>query len=90
MLFMVIEQFKNRDARPVYERFAEKGPMMPDGLHYVDSWIETSYDRCFQLMETDDVALFDAWIAEWKDLMDFEVIPVVTSAEARSVFSTRS
>ncbi|HQZ95969.1 MAG TPA: DUF3303 family protein [Pyrinomonadaceae bacterium] len=87
---MVIEHFKNRDAGAVYERFAEKGRMMPDGLRYVDSWIETSYYRCFQLMETDDIQLFDAWIAEWEDLMDFEIMPVVTSAEMRSAFSSRS
>ena len=85
MLFMVIEHFKNRDARAVYERFAEKGRMMPEGLNYVDSWVEKGFDRCFQLMETDDQALLDAWIAEWDDLMDFEVIPVVTSTDARKI-----
>jgi Protein of unknown function (DUF3303) len=90
MLFMVIEHFKNRDARSVYERFTEKGRMMPDGLKYVDSWVETNHDRCFQLMETDDEALFDAWIAQWDDLMDFEVIPVQTSQQARSLFNSDS
>ena len=85
MLFMVIEHFKNRDAKPIYERFADKGRMMPDGLKYVNSWIEGNFDRCFQLMESDDAKLFDEWIAEWRDLMDFEVIPVMTSTEARSV-----
>ena len=89
MLFMVIEHFKNRDARAVYERFANKGRMMPEGLNYVDSWIEGNFDRCFQLMETDDAGLFDVWIANWRDLVDFEIIPVVTSAEARfSVMGT--
>lgn len=90
MLFMVIEHFKNRDAKAVYERFVEKGRMMPDGLKYVDSWVETNFDRCFQLMETDDAALFDSWIAEWKDLMDFEVTPVQTSQQARSLFTSDS
>ena len=87
---MVIEHFKNRSAKPVYERFAEKGRMMPDGLNYVDSWVETGFDRCFQLMETDDQALLDAWIAEWDDLMDFEVIPVQMSMEARQFFNPGS
>ena len=59
--------------------------MMPEGLTYVDSWVEKGFDRCFQLMETDDQALLDAWIAEWDDLMDFEVIPVVTSTDARKI-----
>ncbi|HEX3100179.1 MAG TPA: DUF3303 family protein [Pyrinomonadaceae bacterium] len=90
MLFMVIEHFKNRDGRPIYERFAEKGRMMPDGLNYLDSWVEENFNRCFQLMETEDPALFDAWIAEWKDLMDFEVIPVQTSQQARSLFNSDS
>ena len=87
---MVIEHFKNRDAKPVYERFAEKGRMMPDGLNYVDSWVEKGFNRCFQLMETDDQALFDAWIAEWDDLMDFEIIPVQMSMEARQFFNPGS
>jgi hypothetical protein len=78
---MVIERFVH-GARPVYERLAERGRMMPDGLEYVDSWIDERLDRCFQLMETDDPALFDAWIEAWSDLMEFEVVPVVGSSEA--------
>lgn len=83
MLFMVIERFRDRDAVPVYRRFREQGRMMPDGLKYVDSWIEQNYDRCFQLMECDDPALFDQWTANWDDLMDFEIIPVSTSLLVR-------
>lgn len=85
MLFMVIEHFKNRDAAPVYTRFQEKGRMMPEGLKYIDSWVEPNFERCFQLMETDDPALFQEWIDNWSDLADFEVVPVVTSAEARNL-----
>ena len=78
---MVIETFL-RGARPVYERAAENGRMLPDGLVYVDSWIDESLERCFQLMETDDPALFEEWTAAWSDLARFEVIPVVESNEA--------
>lgn len=85
MLFMVIEHFKNRDAAPVYRRFDENGRMMPEGLKYIDSWVEPNFERCFQLMETDDPALFQEWVDNWRDLVDFEVIPVVTSAEARNL-----
>jgi hypothetical protein len=85
MLFMVIERFKNRDAAPIYRRFDEKGRMMPEGLNYVNSWVEPDFNRCFQLMETDDPALFEEWIDNWKDLADFEVLPVITSAEAREL-----
>jgi hypothetical protein len=78
---MVVERF-TRGARPVYERATERGRMLPPGLAYVDSWIDEGLGRCFQLMETDDPALFDAWIAEWSDLAEFEVVPVIGSAEA--------
>jgi len=84
MLYMVIERFKDRDAIAVYRRFRESGRMMPDGLNYVDSWIEPNYDRCFQLMETDDPALFAQWTVNWDDLVDFEIVPVETSAETRA------
>jgi Domain of unknown function (DUF3303) len=79
---MVIETF-TRGARPVYERAAERGRMLPAGLEYVDSWIdERTLDRCFQLMETEDPSLFDGWIATWSDLAEFEVVPVIDSAAA--------
>jgi Protein of unknown function (DUF3303) len=83
MRYMVVEEF-TQGARPVYERFAEKGRMMPEGLEYVDSWIDGSLSRCWQLMETEDPALFGAWTANWSDLMTFEITPVVGSAEAAS------
>jgi uncharacterized protein DUF3303 len=82
MLYMVIERFRDHDAAAVYRRFREKGRMLPDGLRYVDSWVETNFDRCFQLMECDDVQLFHEWIAHWHDLVDFEIVPVYTSKHA--------
>ena len=82
-LYMVIEHFKDRDAVAVYRRFREKGRMMPDGLRYIDSWIEPNFDRCFQLMETSDKALFEQWTVNWDDLMDFEIVAVATSRDTR-------
>lgn len=82
MLYMIVEKFRNGDPRPVYERFAEKGRMAPAGLTYVSSWVDETLVRCFQLMETDDRRLLDEWIANWQDLTDIEVYPVITSAEA--------
>ena len=79
---MVVERFKNGDAAPVYQRFRERGRLAPEGLTYVNSWVDTTLQRCFQLMETDDPTLFDVWIANWSDLVDFEVYPVITSADA--------
>ena len=79
---MVIETFTH-GPEPVYARAAERGRMLPDGLVYVDSWIDgRGLERCFQLMETDDPALFESWIAQWADLAEFEVVPVIGSAEA--------
>lgn len=82
MRYMVIENYV-RGPDTVYARFAERGRMLPPGLVYVDSWIDAErLDRCFQLMETDEPALFDEWIGNWSDLVEFEVVPVVGSADA--------
>ena len=81
MLFMVIERFKNRDARAVYRRFREQGRMAPEGLTYVGSWIEANFDRCFQLMECADPRLLQQWVVRWQDLIEFEFVPVVPSKD---------
>ena len=81
MLFMVIETFCNQDAKAVYRRFRDQGRMTPDGLGFVESWVSADLDRCFQIMECDDVALLQSWSAEWSDLVDFEIIPVNPGAE---------
>lgn len=83
MLFMVIEHFRDGNAKPVYERFAERGRLAPDGLHYVNSWVTAELTRCYQVMECADRALLEQWISQWRDLVDFEVFDVVTSLEAR-------
>ena len=88
MRYMVIETF-TQGVLPVYARAAERGRMLPPGLVYLDSWIdERGLDRCFQLMETEDPSLFDEWIAEWRDLAEFEIVPVIGSAEAAARSST--
>jgi Protein of unknown function (DUF3303) len=89
MLFMVIERFRNRDAAPIYRRFRERGRMLPDGLQYLGSWIETNFDRCFLLMQCDDERLFAEWIANWNDLADFEVVPVAASDEMQQMLFPR-
>jgi len=81
MLYMVIERFN--DAPAIYQRLREKGRMMPEGLEYVSSWIDVDLKTCWQLMRTDNESLLQAWTDNWKDLMDFEVVPVRTSAEVR-------
>lgn len=82
MLFMMIERFREGDGAAVYRRFREKERMLPDGLRYVDSWVEVTGTRCFQVMECDDVRLFEPWVALWSDLVDFEIVAVRTSGEA--------
>jgi hypothetical protein len=81
MLYMVIERFKNQDAKAVYRRFHEKGRLAPDGLTYVDSWVETNFDRRFQLMECEEVRLLEEWAAHWRDLVEFEFVPVRRTKE---------
>ena len=87
VLFMLIERLK--DPIGIYRRGRDKGRMLPDGLQYVSSWVDLGFDRCWQLMETDDERLLDAWIARWSDLIDFEIVPVVSSKEASERIAPR-
>ena len=80
--YMVVERFRDGDPVPVYRRFRDRGRMMPEGLTYVSSWIDEAMTHCYQLMETEDRALLDEWIANWSDIVDFEVHRVITSQEA--------
>ena len=89
MLFMVIERFRGGDAAAVYRRYRERGRMTPEGLRYVESWVEPDFARCFQLMECDDPRLLGQWMSRWEDLVEFEVVPVVTSKEAAEAISAR-
>jgi Protein of unknown function (DUF3303) len=88
-LYMVVEHFRGGDAVPVYRRFRDQGRLAPPGLSYVSSWVDTKFERCYQLMETDDPKLLDAWIARWSDIVDFEVHQVVTSAQAAGMIAPR-
>ena len=81
MRYLVIERFRDGPA-PVYARVAERGRLIPAGLVLVESWVDESLDRCFQLMEADDPALFAEWTTAWADLVEFEIVPVLSSAEA--------
>jgi len=84
---MVIEHFRPGRAPEVYRRFRERGRMAPAGLRYVASWVDLDYERCFQVMEAPDEALFRQWTAHWDDLIDFEIVPVRTSAEAAAAIA---
>ena len=86
-LYMVIENFRKGDARPVYRRFRDRGRLAPAGLTYVSSWVADKLDRCYQLRETEDRQLLDQWIRNWSDLVDFEVHPVISSKEAAEKIS---
>jgi len=87
MLFMIIERFKDRDPTPIYSRLRELGRSLPAGLRYVDSWVEANFDRCFQLMEADDAASLQRWILQWRDLVEFELVPVSPSQAVRELFT---
>jgi len=86
---MVVEHFKNKDAVAVYRRFRDRGRMAPEGLTYLCSWVDDKFERCYQLMATDDPGLLDRWISNWSDLVNFEVHAVVTSQEAAERIAPR-
>ncbi len=86
MLFMVIERFQDNDMVPVYRRVKEAGRMLPDGLKYIDSWVEANFARCFQLMECDDLRLLQQWIVQWRGTgVIFEIVPVLASKDTREI-----
>ena len=87
MLYMVVEVFKDGNAAPLYRRFIDRGRLAPEGVTYVDSWVDAKFERCFQVMETEDPGLLDQWIANWSDLADFEVFPVRRSKEATAIIA---
>lgn len=84
MQYLIIEHFRNQDPVPVYRRFRDRGRLAPDGLTYVASWITSDLARCYQVMECGDRALLDRWMDQWRDLIEFEVFPVLTSAEVQA------
>jgi hypothetical protein len=82
MLFMIIENFRPGQAPAIYRRFRDRGRMMPEGVKYVSSWIDLDFRRCFQVMEAGHEKDLKGWTSKWEDLVDFEIVPVLTSAEA--------
>lgn len=89
MLFMVVERFKGDDARLAGERFLQHGRMLPQGVAYVTSWVDQAGTRCFQVMEAPNRESLGPWVARWDDLIDFEIVPVVSSAEFWNPRKTR-
>ena len=88
-LYMIVERFRNGDAVPVYRRVRDQGRLAPEGLRYVSSWVTLDLSRCYQVMETDDRTLLDAWLARWSDLVEFDVHEVMTSADASEQIAPR-
>jgi len=82
MLYMIVEHFRNGDPVPVYERFRARGRLAPEGVRYINSWVTDDLTTCYQVMECENRQLLDQWLAAWTDLVEFEVKPVITSAEA--------
>ena len=82
MQFMIIEHFKNQDAIPVYRRFRDEGRLAPEGLNYISSWVDIKMEKCFQIMETNEEALIYKWIDNWKDIVEFEVFPIMSSKDS--------
>lgn len=89
MLYMVVERFKTPGGIEVYRRARDRGRLLPEGLEYVSSWVDLEFTTCFQLMKTENDELFQSWVSRWQDLIDFEIIPVQTSAEAMEAIAPR-
>ena len=89
MLYVVIERFRGGDPLPVYRRFRDRGRLAPEGLRYVASWVTEDLSRCYQIMECEDRTPLDQWISRWDDLVEFEVIPAMTSADAAALVAPR-
>ena len=89
MVYVVIERFRGGDPVPVYRRFRDQGRLAPEGLRYVASWVTEDLRRCYQIMECEDRSLLDQWAARWSDLVDFEIIPALTSADAAALVAPR-
>jgi hypothetical protein len=89
MLFVIVENFRGGDPVPVYRRFRDRGRLAPQGLQYIGSWVSVDLTRCYQIMECEDRALLDEWIGNWEDVVDFEVIPAMTSADAALAVAPR-
>ena len=89
MQFVIVERFRDGDPVPVYRRFRDRGRLAPEGLRYVNSWVSIDLTTCYQVMECDDRRLLDQWIANWSDIVEFEVVPAITSAEAAAAVAPR-
>jgi hypothetical protein len=89
MLYLIVEQFKNADPLPIYRRFRDHGRLAPPGVQYISSWVDGKFERCFQIMETDDRRLLDQWIENWSDIAEFHVYPVMSSKEAADRLAPR-
>lgn len=79
--YLIIEHYKEGKAKAIYDRFLEKGRMLPGGVEYVNSWVEENLTTCYQIMRSENIELLNVWIHQWNDLVDFEVIKVISSAE---------
>jgi len=89
VLYMIVEHFKNNDPIPVYRRFRDRERLAPEGLRYLSSWVDEKLERCFQIMETADRNLLDEWIAKWSDIVEFDVLPVLSSKDAAEKIASR-
>jgi hypothetical protein len=87
MLFMVIENVRNQDAKAVYRRLRDKGRVLPQGIGFISSHVSADLGRCFQLLEASEVALLQRWVVEWSDLAEFEIVPVVAGSETAAALA---
>lgn len=83
--YMVVERFRPGCTEAVYDRLDTRGRMLPEGLHYLGSWVNQRRGVCYQLMETDDPDSLGVWTRRWEDLIDFEITPVEPAPYSRDL-----
>lgn len=81
--YMIIEHFHPQKVKALYQRFEKKGRMLPDGVIYINSWIDENVETCYQLMESESLEKLEEWVSYWEDLADFEIVPIISSEEAK-------
>ena len=88
MTYLIIERFYPEKVKALYQRFEAEGRLLPDGVQYLNSWIDEKIETCYQLMESDTQEKLLEWVSRWSEFATFDIIPVISSDQAKEkVFS---
>lgn len=85
MLFQGTYVYSTDHRDTVRPRFKETGAPPPPGVDMLGRWHNAAGNGGFFLVETDDPVALARWLQEWTDVIDFEVVPVVTDEQVSEV-----